>query len=113
MSDITYSARAKLATPPRLYLVEEVIRTMIRDNARSSVPGISERLLDDLSARQAKSITDELLHQGLIGLPKGNAPRTSVDATLVAQLGAKLGCRQGDDADDVIKTAIRIGTVAA
>ena len=56
-------------------------------------------------------MTDELLAQGLIGLPKGSGSRTSVDCALVAKLGVKLGCRVGDDADDVVKTALQAAGV--
>jgi len=112
MSADTYTAIPRAAIPPRLFCIEEAIRTYIRNNmTKSFAAPISERLMDDLAARQAREITEELLDRHLIGLPVGSAARTSVDCDLIAQLGAKLLCRKGDDADDVVRTAVTVGMV--
>ena len=79
--------------------IEGTLGTEIRPNAFISTTdhGPWVRGLAHLAA-------NELLDRKLIGLPDGI--RTSVDAKMVADLGALLGCRKGDDADDVLKTAI-------
>lgn len=105
------TARMKLAEPPRLFQIEEVIRRMLFKDDHVGNSMISDKVRNSLSENMAKQIVNELLDQHLIGLPSGNAARTSVDCSLVAQLGEKLACRKGDDADDVLRTAIRVGVI--
>ena len=111
MSDLTMTARAKLAEPPRLFQIEEAIREHIAHLLICCRHGVPDANITPMSEDRAKRIVERLLDLHLIGLPAGNAARTSVDAGLVAQLGKKLACRTGDDADDVLKTAIRVGRV--
>ncbi len=53
----------------------------------------------------ASVIVEKAQAEMLIGLPS-DLPRTSVRTDLIATLGLIAGCRQGDDADDVISTVI-------
>jgi len=110
MSDLTMSARAKLAEPPRLFQIEQTICQMVAKNFASS-GRVFEHRNEEECYNIGKRIFNELLDLHLIGLPSGNAARTSVDCSLVAQLGEKLACRNGDDADDVLRTAIRVGVI--
>jgi len=104
MSDLTMTARFKLVEPPRLFQIQEVIR-------KTLVEVVSLGAEEDDLENAAIAVFNELLDRHLIGLPSGNAARTSVDCSLVAQLGEKLACRKGDDADDVLRTAIRVGVI--
>lgn len=89
----------------RLVEIETEIRRQIEQHLmHNHIYSIEEKVI--ASKELGTIITSELSDRGLIGLPS-DLPRTSVRVDLVASLGAKLGCRKGDDADDVLSEAIK------
>ena len=95
----TYAPVPRVPGPTRLDQIEIAVQRALR----REIP-----ITDDVGwGTVAKSIVASLIDAGLIGLPTGDAARTSVRCDYVSELGALLSCRKGDDADDVLKTAIR------
>jgi hypothetical protein len=102
----TYNPVPRPAQPTKLVQIENAIRLKLEQGLNPK-QFWSDEEMKDLIRSLRKSIMDELLDLHLIGLPNSDI-RTSVDADLVAKLGAKCNCRKGDDADDVVRTALGV-----
>lgn len=102
----TYAAQPSITQPTKLVQIENAIRLKLEQGLNPK-QFWSDEEMKDLIRSLRKSIMDELLDLHLIGLPNSDI-RTSVDVALVVKLGAKCNCRKGEDADDVLRTALEV-----
>lgn len=84
--------------------IEKEIREQI-ERALIAATAVSVPQKTRIATEIAEAAVKELLDRRLIGIP--DRPRTSVDTELIAKLGEIHGCRKHDDADDVIRTALK------
>jgi len=76
----------------------------IEDLSRVVRHGIADDRRERFIHEAVTKMMNDLVDHHLIGLPSSadTSSRTSVRCDLVAEIGRRVGCRKGEDADDVL-----------